>query len=401
MPQVILVRLVPMKPTSGADFSSYLTNLSIRAFDLSFGNSADGTLVGQAQGAWIPNAGLNASGPAFTPATQRIVQHFSSYQVNPAPPPNVFDVRLEAVATAIIELNPPATEFNTTDLRLEIKQGTQLVAYERLDFNVKVEPNAPISNDPLTYISVDPPAVIVTMPVYIFPEAVAKTLSQIDIYRRWLERPKGKYKNFSVDKKGVQEIIDRAVKRGDKAIIGREALEILTRYGIPSSLYEIASTDKEAVALADKVGYPVVLKINTPQILHKTEFGAVVVDLRTAKEVRDTFVALKKKVAALKKSEKFSVVVQAMVTGGVETVIGMTTDPSFGPLIMFGLGGIYVEILKDVAFRINPLSDFDVDEMIRNLKSYPLLTGFRGSMPIDLNTLKETLLRLSQLVLGF
>ncbi len=164
MPQVILVRLVPMKPTSGADFSSYLTNLTVRAFDLSFGNSADGTLVGQAQGAWIPNAGLNASGPAFTPATQRIVQHFSSYQVNPAPPPNVFDVRLEAVATAIIELNPPATEFNTTDLRLEIKQGTQLVAYERLDFNVKVEPNAPISNDPLTYISVDPPAVIVTMP---------------------------------------------------------------------------------------------------------------------------------------------------------------------------------------------------------------------------------------------
>jgi acetate---CoA ligase (ADP-forming) len=239
------------------------------------------------------------------------------------------------------------------------------------------------------------------VPVYIFPEAVAKTLSQIDIYRRWLERPKGKYKNFAVDKKGVQEIIDRAVKRGEKAIVGREALEILTRYGIPASLYEIASTDKEAATLAEKVGYPVVLKINTPQILHKTEFGAVVVDLRTAKEVRDTYVALKKKVGALKKGEKFSVVVQAMVAGGVETVIGMTTDPSFGPLIMFGLGGIYVEILKDVAFRINPLSDIDVDEMIRNLKSYPLLTGFRGSMPIDLSTLKESLMRLSHLVSDF
>ncbi|MFM0007486.1 hypothetical protein PQR57_41890 [Paraburkholderia dipogonis] len=161
MPQVILVRLVPMKPTDGATFSSYLTNLSIRAFDLSFGNSADGTLVGQAQGAWIPNSGINAFGPAFTPANQQIVQHFSVYPV----PLNNLDLRLEAVATAIIELNPPpATEFNTPDLRLEIKQGAQLVAYERLDFNVKVEPNAPISNNPLTYIGIDPPAVVVTLP---------------------------------------------------------------------------------------------------------------------------------------------------------------------------------------------------------------------------------------------
>ncbi|WP_373509400.1 neuraminidase-like domain-containing protein [Thiocapsa sp.] len=158
MPQVILVRLVPMKPISGADFSNYLNSLSIRAFDLSFGNSADGALVGQAQGAWIPNAGINAVGPAFTPANQRIVQHFSEYFPGP-------DVRLEAVATAIIELNPPPpTEFNTADLRLEIKQGTQLVAYERLDFNVKVEADAPISNDPLTYLTVDPPAVVVTLP---------------------------------------------------------------------------------------------------------------------------------------------------------------------------------------------------------------------------------------------
>jgi hypothetical protein len=167
MPQVILVSLVPKSPTSGATFSSYLNNLSIRAFDLSFGDSADGTLVGQAQGAWIPNVGINASEPAFTPATQRILQHFSVYpvQVNPLPAPPDPDTRLEAVATAIIELNPPpATEFNTADLRLEIRQGTQLVAYERLDFNVKVEPDAPISNNPSTYIGIDPPAVVVTLP---------------------------------------------------------------------------------------------------------------------------------------------------------------------------------------------------------------------------------------------
>ena len=130
--------------------------------------------------------------------------------------------------------------------------------------------------------------------------------------------------------------------------------------------------------------------------------GAVVIDLRTAREVRAAFAKLKKKVAAAsKKSDKFTVLVQEMVPGGVETVMGMTTDPSFGPLIMFGLGGIYVEILKDVAFRINPLNVNNVDEMIRSLKSYPLLTGFRGSEPADIPTLKESLLRLSQLVTDF
>lgn len=176
MPQVILVRIVPMKPTSAADFSNYLANLSIRAFDLSFGNSAGGTLVGQAQGAWIANTGLNAAGPPFTPGTQRILQHFSVYpvQINPLPAPPDPDVRLEAVATAVIELNPPAPEFNTADLRLEIRQGTQRVAFERLNFNVKVEPNAPISNNPLTYIpvlfsgamigNVGEPAFVVTLP---------------------------------------------------------------------------------------------------------------------------------------------------------------------------------------------------------------------------------------------
>jgi len=161
MPQVILVRLVPMKPTTGTNFSTYLNNLSIRAFDLSFGDTASGTLVGEATGAWLPNTGLNAVGPAFTPATQKIVQHLSDHPVGFPPIPHV---HREAVATAIIELAPPVPEFNTADLRLEIRQNNQLVAYERIDFNVKVEPNAPLSNNPSTYITVEPPAVVLTLP---------------------------------------------------------------------------------------------------------------------------------------------------------------------------------------------------------------------------------------------
>ena len=146
MPQVILVRIVPKKPTSGADFSTYLSGLSVRAFDHSYSDTTGATLIGEAKGAWVPNSGLNASGPPLNSANQRILQHWTVYDVTPPMSPQILDVRLEAVATAVIELtSPPATEFGTADLRLEIKQGTQLVAYEQISFNVKVEPNAPIS----------------------------------------------------------------------------------------------------------------------------------------------------------------------------------------------------------------------------------------------------------------
>ena len=240
------------------------------------------------------------------------------------------------------------------------------------------------------------------VPVYMFPEAIAKTLAQLGSYNEWLDRPKTKFKTFKVDKKAVQAIIHKTLDKGGDAIVGEEALAVMNAYGIPVTETGIAYSDKEAVALAEKIGFPVVLKVNTPQILHKTEYGAVVVDLRTAKEVKQAFNNLKKKITSMsKKRKRFSVMVQEMVSGGIETVMGMTTDPHFGPLIMFGLGGIYVEILKDVAFRINPLKENNVNEMISSLKSYPLLTGFRGSEPADLPTLKESLLRLSQLITDF
>jgi len=242
------------------------------------------------------------------------------------------------------------------------------------------------------------------VPVYEFPEAIAKTLSELYSLRKWIERPRGKFKKFKVDKNEVQQILDNAVAAGDDAVTGETALEILNHYGIPAASNVVAYSEKEAVAAADKFGYPVVVKVNTPSILHKTELGAVIVDLRTPKEVRKAFSDLKKKVTSItkgKSKERFSVFIQEMVSGGIETVLGMITDPSFGPLIMFGLGGIYVEILKDVAFRISPLNDKNIEEMIRSLKSYPLLTGFRGADPVDMPTLKESLQRLSQLVSDF
>jgi acetyltransferase len=241
------------------------------------------------------------------------------------------------------------------------------------------------------------------IPVFMFPEAVAKSLSLIDGYRRWLKRPRHEFVDFDVNREAVQAIIDETLDNGSDTITGEKALNILNHYGINTAKNRIASSEKAAVSAAEELGFPVVMKIYTPQILHKTDIGAVKLDIRTAKEVRSTFSSFKNKIEkpGKKTGEKFSVEIQEMVSGGVETVIGMSTDPSFGPLIMFGLGGIYVEILKDVAFRINPLNEGNADEMVKSLKSYPLLTGFRGSESVDMKTLKESLLRLSQLVSDF
>ncbi|HOP08029.1 MAG TPA: acetate--CoA ligase family protein [candidate division Zixibacteria bacterium] len=236
------------------------------------------------------------------------------------------------------------------------------------------------------------------VPVYIFPEAIAKTLSIIHKYRRRISEPCGKFKTFKVDKEKVQQIIDNARSEGRGSIVGDEAISILSAYGIQAMAYRYAWSAEEAVKVAGEMGYPVVMKINTPPILHKTEVGGVMVDLRTDKEVFDGFTSLKKRISELGEKGKFSVAMQGLITGGVETVMGMTIDPSFGPLIMFGLGGIYVEIMKDVSFRINPLTDVGADAMIHSLKSFPLLNGFRGAPPVNQKVLKETLLRLSQLV---
>jgi acetyl coenzyme A synthetase (ADP forming)-like protein len=242
------------------------------------------------------------------------------------------------------------------------------------------------------------------IPVYLFPEAIAGTLSRILTYRQWLNRPQGKQRSFRTDRNKVHRIINDALAEGQKAIVGVRALDILGHYGISVARTGTARSEKEAIAEAEKIGYPVVMKVNTPSILHKTEYGAVLVDLRTAREVKDAFHSLKNRMLKHReerRDERFSVYVQEMVSGGIETVIGMITEPSFGPLIMFGLGGVYVEILKDVTFGINPLDDNDVEEMIRNLRSYPILTGFRGTEPVDINTLRESILRLSQLVSDF
>ncbi|MDH3892134.1 MAG: acetate--CoA ligase family protein [candidate division Zixibacteria bacterium] len=239
------------------------------------------------------------------------------------------------------------------------------------------------------------------IPVYIFPEAAAKTLSSMHKYRQRMLHPRGKVRTFKVDEATVEKIVTRAEANGSEAIVGEDAIDILRAYGIPAVPYRYAFSPDEAVKAASKLGFPVVMKVNTPPVLHKTEVGGVMVDLRTGKEVRKAFSVLKQRILDHGEEGEFSVAMQKMISGGIETVMGMSTDPQFGPLIMFGLGGIYVEIMKDVSFRILPLTDQGARDMIRSLKSFPLLDGFRGAPSVDQDVIIETLLRLSQLVRDF
>ncbi|MBU1319966.1 MAG: acetate--CoA ligase family protein [candidate division Zixibacteria bacterium] len=240
------------------------------------------------------------------------------------------------------------------------------------------------------------------VPAYIFPESIAHALARIDKYRRWRDRDEGVLPSYKVDGAVVRRIIKESLQRGEKEIVGEEALAILNAYGIAIAPYQYANSAEEAIEVAGKAGYPVVMKVNTPKILHKTEFGAVRVDLRDSSDVTSAWHQMEEKVRSeMGGHEKFSVVVQKMVKGGVETAIGMSTDPAFGPLIMFGLGGVYVEIMKDVSFRVNPVTDMEAREMVESCQGYKLLTGFRGSEPVDLDLLTESILRLSMLVTDF
>jgi acyl-CoA synthetase (NDP forming) len=161
-----------------------------------------------------------------------------------------------------------------------------------------------------------------------------------------------------------------------------------------------ARNEQEMIKVLSKLKAPYAMKIADPDVVHKTEVGGVMLDINSEKEAIEAFQSMKLKLQR-PHSEFGGVMIQEMIEDGVETIIGMNCDPSVGPLIMFGLGGVNVEVMNDVAFKVNPLTAFDADELIRSVKGYRLLTGFRGAPTIDLDDLKEAILRLSQLVIDF
>ncbi|GAB4315585.1 MAG: acetate--CoA ligase [Candidatus Zixiibacteriota bacterium] len=238
------------------------------------------------------------------------------------------------------------------------------------------------------------------IPVYTFPEQIANTYALMTKYAAWRDRPLGTFPERIPGIDSAQRRLTKLAQAGHTTILGGEALEVLRDCGIPVAPLRAAANSDEAAAIAASMGYPVVLKLNAENLIHKTDIGGVITDVRTEEELRGHIDTLLKR-AREHHLEGARIDIQKMISGGVEMVLGMVRDPKFGPLVMCGLGGILVEVVKDVSFKLPPLSQEDAAEMIDHLRGKRLLTGYRGSKPVDLKPITDSLLALSQLVEGF
>ena len=241
------------------------------------------------------------------------------------------------------------------------------------------------------------------VPTYKFPEPAARSIAAMYRYNRWKQQPKGKIKQFDVNIDMVKKIFDRVRAEGRTQLQPVEANRVLEAYGFTVSNSGLATTPQEAIQVAEEIGYPVVLKVISTDIIHKSDVGGVIVDIRNDAELKAGYDKIMNnlKINGYLNRNLQGIMVQEMVRGGKEIILGCTIDPNFGPLLMFGLGGVYVEILKDVSFRITPLTDLDALEMVRSIHGYPLLKGARGEPPSDIDAITEYIQRLSQLVINF
>jgi acyl-CoA synthetase (NDP forming) len=231
-------------------------------------------------------------------------------------------------------------------------------------------------------------------PVYRFPESAARALAKLYRYSAWRRKPEEiSSPEFAVDDARVSQLLTAA---GAGYLADDKAFEVLELYGIPVAPWRIAEGSEEVTRVAAEIGYPVVIKAMAPGLVHKSDVGAVQVDLRNEDELLGAVDEIRSSLAeAGHSSERF--LLQNMVRGGHEVIFGISTDPRFGPLLMFGLGGRYVEVFRDVRFGVTPLTASEALEMIRGIRGFELLEGVRGEAPADLDVLTDVLLRLAQL----
>ena len=234
-------------------------------------------------------------------------------------------------------------------------------------------------------------------PVYRFPESAAGALQQLARYAAWRRRPDEPLPApFAVDDAAVAAILDRTARTGSGYLPPGDAFQVLELYGIPVARYEVAATREEALHAARRLGYPVVAKAIAADLIHKSEAGAIRLDLRDPLQLSDALTAMEARIhGAGGKVEGF--LIQEMAGGGREIIFGLSSEPKVGPVLMFGLGGKYVEVFRDVRFGVPPLTAYEAREVIRGIRGFPLLAGVRGDAPADLATLEEVFLRLAQL----
>ena len=242
-----------------------------------------------------------------------------------------------------------------------------------------------------------------SVPNYKFPEQAARAFAAMRDYVQLRDRPAAEIVTFDVDRAAVKKVFEAVRAEGRVSVGEAEARTVATAYGLRLPQSELAETADEAVALANQIGYPVVLKISSPDILHKTDVGGVKVGLQNATDVRDAFdLIIYRATRYVPDARIWGCLVQEMVpSNGIEVLVGMSKDAQFGPLVTFGLGGILVEALKDVTFRVAPFGRQDAEEMLEEIRANSLLRGVRGRPPADRDAMIDTLLRIGQLVTDF
>jgi acetyltransferase len=205
-----------------------------------------------------------------------------------------------------------------------------------------------------------------------------------------------------INKEKADEVVASALKQSSTRPLWLEASfisDLLNSYGIKVAVSKSAKTVENAARVAEEIGFPVAVKLLSAKVIHKTEVGGVILSCRSSGEVKQAFNQIRERLEGLGRADEMQgVTIQQMIPEGIEVIVGLTPDPSFGPLIMFGMGGIYAEFLRDITFRIHPLTDVDVQDMVRSVKVHQLLAGWRGSKPSDVKALEDLLLRVSAMV---
>lgn len=235
------------------------------------------------------------------------------------------------------------------------------------------------------------------IPAYIFPESAARALAALARQRDWVARPSSLPQRLPVDLASATAIIERAQSDGREKLSELEALQLLAAYGIPVAEARIAHNEHEAARVAHDLGYPLVLKVVAPHVVHKTDVGGVRLGIANEAELREAYRDVLASVARSDGPRIDGVLVQRMVVGGTETIVGLSREPLFGPLVMFGLGGIFVEALHDVAFRVAPLNELDARDMLASIRGRAVLDGARGKQPANRAALERTLRLVAQL----
>lgn len=242
------------------------------------------------------------------------------------------------------------------------------------------------------------------VPSYESPEKAVAAMGALYMYRRLREKVAGPrtYPSLAVDREAAAEVIRRALGEGRAALTPMEAAAVAKAYGIPVLEKRLTTSAEEAVRVAEEIGYPVVLEVESPQVIHKTDVGGIVLDVKSGGEVARAFEGIVASVRSrVPGAEIRGVVVRKMARRGFEALVGMNRDPFFGPVIAFGSGGVLVELLRDVSFRVAPVSLEEAEEMVRETRAYTIMRGYRDQPELDTGSVVDVILRLSRLALDF